>query len=82
MSPTDELEATVTSYPPMRHAGPRMDVVIEFGLEELRHASASEVLDPSSRAQHVAAAFAGQVEAVGEFGRLKVSLWDTQILDE
>jgi hypothetical protein len=82
MSPTDELEATVTSYPSMGDSAPRMDVIIEFGLEELRHASVSEVLDPRSRAQHAAAAFAAQAEAAGEFGRLDVRLWDTQILDE
>jgi hypothetical protein len=82
MSPTDELEAMVTSYPSIGDSGPRMDVTIEFGLEELRHASVPEVLDRGGRAQQVAAAFAAQVEATGEFSRLDVSLWDTQILDE
>lgn len=83
MAPTDDLATAVTSYPPMGDSAPRTEVTVEFGLAELRHAPASEVLAPDSRAQRVAAEFAAQVEAsVGYRQQLDVSHGDTQILDE
>jgi hypothetical protein len=82
MSPTDELEATVTWFPSRGDHSPYLEVSVEFGLEELRHMPVSDVLDPGSRAPEVAAVFAAQVEATGQPYRLDISLWNTQILRE
>jgi hypothetical protein len=79
MSPTDELEVAVISYASVGEWGSRSEVHIEFGLEELRNASAEEVLAPGGRAQRVAAEFAAQVEAAGMGSEPEISCWGTRI---